>query len=138
MNAYFLAILTALLWGVVPLLEKTGLEGISPVTGLAVRSMGVLAGLFLMAVFFPPWKEVARLNGKTIILLTSGGFIASFVAQLIFYNALKAGQVSRVVPISACYPLVAFVLGVIFLGEKFTLIKFIGVSLIISGAILLR
>jgi len=138
MNAYYLAILTALIWGVVPIMEKLGLKGTHPIAGLAVRSLGVCLGLICLLFFYSPWSEFAKMSVKTIVLLALSGIAASLVAQLIFYHALKIGDVSRVVPVAGTYPLIAFVLGILLLGEKLTLPKTAGVILIMIGVILLR
>ncbi|NQV04490.1 MAG: EamA family transporter, partial [Candidatus Omnitrophica bacterium] len=73
-----------------------------------------------------------------IFLLVLGGFMASILGQIFFYNALKAGEASKVVPIAGIYPLVAFFLGVIFLGECFTIVKVCGVIFVVLGLFLLR
>ncbi len=138
MNAYFLAILTSLIWGVVPILEKIGLQKAPPIAGLALRSAGVSVGLICLLFFYSPWAELAKMPAKTIILLVLSGLLASFIAQFVFYHALKIGDVSRVVPISGTYPLIAFILGVLILGEKLTILKGIGVIFVVIGAFLLK
>jgi len=64
--------------------------------------------------------------------------MASILGQIFFYNALKTGEASKVVPIAGIYPLVAFLVGIIFLGESFTLMKATGVTFVILGLFLLR
>ncbi len=67
-----------------------------------------------------------------------GGLIAGFLGQLTLYNALKAGEASIVVPISATYPLVTLIIAVLILGESVTLAKVLGIVLVICGVALLR
>ena len=138
MNAFIWAILASFIWGVVPLLEKLGLAKVQPLTGLFYRCLGVLIGFLLLGVYVLKPQEIKAVDSGSIILLMLGGFLASFVAQICFYNGLKIGEVSRVVPISGSYPLVAFILGVIFLGETITLIKLVGVLFIIIGIWVLK
>ncbi len=138
MTAYYLALLTALLWGIVPILEKVGLRQAPPLAGLAVRSAGVILGLLFLLIFSPPWPELAKMPPKTIVCLLSAGLLASFIAQIAFYHALKVGQVSMVVPISGSYPLIAFILGILILGEKLTLAKTFGAAFVIAGIFLLK
>ncbi|MFC2061361.1 EamA family transporter [Elusimicrobiota bacterium] len=52
--------------------------------------------------------------------------------------ALKDAPASKAVPISATYPLIAAVLGVIILKENVTLIRLLGTVLIISGVCLVK
>ena len=45
MSAFAWAVLTALIWGVVPLLEKAGLKSSDPTIGVFARSVGVLVAV---------------------------------------------------------------------------------------------
>jgi transporter family protein len=64
--------------------------------------------------------------------------MASIIGQLCFYRALKIGDVSRVVPIGASYPVTACLLGILLLHEPVTLEKGIGILLVVGGTFLLR
>jgi len=138
MNAYSWAILTACIWGIVPILEKLGLHKVDPFTALFYRCIGVLVGLFLLGTFVVKPAQLKAVDGRSMLFLVLSGFLASFVAQITFYHGLKIGEVSRVVPISGTYPLVAFILSFLILGEAFTLSRFAGITLIVTGAWLLR
>ncbi len=138
MSAFFWALLTACIWGVVPLMEKVGVGGTAPTTGVIVRSLGVVAGLVCFGWFWAPWSAVRAVGWPSALLLAGGGFLASFVGQLAFYHALKAGAVSQVTPVAGAYPLVAALLGWIVLREPLTLVRLIGVVCVVVGVVLLR
>ncbi|MBI2174035.1 MAG: EamA family transporter [Candidatus Omnitrophica bacterium] len=138
MSAFWWALLTAGIWGVVPLMEKTGLGSLDPRLGVMVRSLGVLAGLLLFGWMLAPWSAVRTMSWGAIALLAGGGLLASFVGQLAFYHALKSGAVSQVTPVAGAYPLIAALLGWVFLREPFTLLRFFGVVCVVIGVILLR
>lgn len=139
MQAFHWAILTALVWGAAPLFEKMGIAKIDPLPGLFLRIFGVLFGMMLLLIFkFDIVKEAMSARPQTILFIMMGGFLASIVGQMFFYRALKMGEVSRMVPLAATYPVVTFILGVIFLSEKITLAKLGGVALIVSGIFLLK
>ena len=139
MNAMLWALLTACIWGIVPLMEKAGLGGpIPPAAGVIVRSLGVVAGLVLFGWWWSPWAAVRGLGWPSVLLLAGGGFLASFVGQLAFYQALKQGAVSQVTPVAGAYPLVAALLGWWFLREPLTLPRLAGVCCIVLGVLLLR
>lgn len=139
MKAFYFALMTAVVWGIVPILEKIGVARIAPLAGVFIRSCGVVIGIFIMAIFNNQAVRIAlKADPRTIFLLVLGGFMASIVGQIFFYNALKIGEVSKVVPIAGIYPLVAFLLGVIFLGETFTAVKLGGVIFVVLGLFLLR
>ena len=70
--------------------------------------------------------------------MVGGGFFASIVGQIFFYNALRTGETSKIVPLAGSYPLISFILGIIILKESFTMMKLWGVMFIILGIFLLR
>jgi len=139
MKAFYLALMTALVWGIVPILEKTGLVRIQPLAGLLVRSFGVIIGASILAIFNKgAFKVALKAEPHTLFFLVLAGIMASVVGQIFFYNALKTGEASKVVPIAGTYPLVTFLLGIIFLGESLTPLKVSGVIFVIFGLFLLR
>ncbi|MFC1508059.1 EamA family transporter [Candidatus Omnitrophota bacterium] len=139
MKAFYFALITAVIWGIVPILEKMGVSRIMPLAGIFIRSCGVLIGISILAIFNTQAVRVAlKADPRTIFLLVTGGFMASIVGQIFFYNALKTGEASKVVPVAGIYPLVSFFLGVIFLGESFTIVKGAGLLFILLGLYLLR
>ena len=139
MKYYYWVILAALAWGVAPLMEKMGLAKIAPVAGVFIRSMAVILGGLAIAVINPViLKDIAGYNIKSIMFIIAGGILASIFGQLFFYTALKSGEVSKVVPIAASYPLLSFILGVLFLNEGVTAAKIAGMVLIIAGIYLLK
>jgi len=138
MSAISWAILTACIWGVVPVLEKTGLKNVDSITGLFYRCIGVVMGLIFLSLFMIKPQQLKAVDAKSIGLLILSGILASLVAQLTFYKCLKMGEISRVVPISASYPLIAFLLGIFIFREKLTFVKGMGMFLIISGIWALR
>ncbi len=139
MSAYFYAVLTALTWGCVPLIEKMGLVKLPPLVGLFYRCLGVIAGIVLLLLFKGKDIRASMAELHTgMLFLVLGGFLASVVGQLFFYHSLKHGEASKVVPLAATYPLVSFLLGVILLGEKVTAVKVGGLLCILAGVFLLK
>ena len=138
MTAFFWALLTAAIWGVVPLMEKLGLANVQPTTGLVVRSMGVVIGLVVFGIAWSPWAALRTLSWSSMALLAGGGFLASFVGQLAFYQALKTGAISQLTPVAGAYPLVAALLGWWVLREPLTPTRALGALCVVMGVILLR
>ena len=138
MSAFLWALLTACIWGVVPLMEKVGLGGAPPAVGVVVRSAGVVIGLVVAIGFWSPWAAVRAMPWTSVVLLALGGLLASFVGQLAFYHALKSGALSQVTPVAGAYPLVAALLGWWVLREPLTLPRLLGVAFVVVGVILLR
>lgn len=138
MTAVSWALFAALFWGLAPIIEKTGLKGAPPLAGLFYRCVGVLIGMVLLAAFLVKPQEIRSVGVRSALFLIAGGFMASILGQICFYSGLKTGEVSRVVPISGAYPVIAFCLGVLLLGEGFTLLKAAGVACVVLGVCLLR
>jgi len=133
MSAFYWAILAACIWGIVPILEKVGLSKVDPLAGLFYRCLGVLAGLIILVAFILKPQQIKSVDYRSALFLIGGGFLASFVAQIAFYNGLKLGEVSKIVPISGSYPFLSFLLGILILGESVTPVKLLGTVLIIIG-----
>ena len=138
-KAFVFALLTAVIWGMAPAVEKAGLAGrLDPYVGVVIRTIPItitsLAGLLFMG----RWNELAQVDARSALLVTAGGLLAGFLGQLTLYTALKAGEASVVVSIAATYPLVALVVSVLFLGESLTLQKAAGAALVVGGVILLK
>jgi len=133
MNSIAWGLCAAVVWGVVPLLEKSGLAKVAPLTGLYYRCMGIVVSSLILGFFFLKPKEIRSVDVRSASLLVASGFLASFLAQLFFYNGLKQGETSRIVPIAASYPLLTFLLGVLFFNETISVLKIAGVFLVIAG-----
>lgn len=138
MNYYLFALLAAFFFGLAPIFGKLGLEGADPAVALSIRSF-VISGIML------GWLALNRdINIAVDVSMASWAFIAlegicaALIGQLFYYYALKSGDASVVVPIIASFPLFAFIIATVFLGDKITLSKVGGIALIVLGVVLLR
>ncbi|TVL98116.1 MAG: hypothetical protein CV082_01625 [Candidatus Brocadia sp. BL1] len=138
LEAFFLALLTAFIWGFVPFLEKIGLSSVEPTAAYLVRCSGIFLGIGILIAFTPQFPSFAKMGIKSVFFLVLAGMLAGVVAQLVFYKALKTGEISRIIPVTSCYPLFSFLLGWIFLGEEITVSKIAGMLLILGGILLLK
>jgi transporter family protein len=138
MSAWAWALLAACVWGVAPLLEKFGLKDTPPMAGLVYRCFGVVLGLVFLCLFVVKPQEIRAVGMRSALLLMLAGFTASIIGQTFFYNSLKLGEVSRMVPIAGSYPFIAFILGILIFGEPLTLLKFAGACSIVMGVWLLK
>ena len=82
------------------------------------------------------WQAPSSIPGKTWVFLTLSG-LATGASWLAYFRALKMGDASRVAPIDKLSIVLVAIFGVIFLGEKLSLINWFGVMLIASGAVIL-
>lgn len=138
MSAFLWAMVTAGIWGIVPLMEKIGVRNASPPGAVMVRSLGVVIGFLLCSGVWSPWATLRTIGWRSALLLAGGGLIASFIGQMAFYRALQAGPISQVTPVAGAYPLVAALLGWWVLREPLTLPRVAGMMCVIVGVLLLR
>jgi transporter family protein len=133
-----LLIITALLWGITPIIEKIGLAKIDPLVGITIRSTIVTIGLFILTFILGKGKSLVELDGRSILIFGASGVMAGLIGMWTYYSALKMEATSKIVPIAACYPLVTALLSVIILKEGVTLPRVVGTALIVIGVWLVK
>ena len=138
MKPYMLALVAALCWGVAPIFEKWSLLRASPLTVLTVRSLVVSATLLVVGLLTGQLQELRRVDASLFQLIAMGGLFGSLVGLFIYFWALKQDLASTVVPVAGSYPLIAAVLGILFLGEPISFQRLLGASLVVLGVLLVR
>ncbi len=133
-----LLIVTTLLWGATPILEKIGLAKVDPLIGVTLRSAIVTVGLFMLTFLMGKGRALIEVDGKSVLLFGASGLMAGLLGMWTYYMALKMEATSKIVPIAACYPLVTALLSVLVLKEGVTLHRVIGTVLIVSGIWLVK
>lgn len=130
--------ITALCWGSTPILEKVGLKEVDPFVGVTVRSVAITAVLLVVAAVSGRLGDILSVDLRTVLIFSSSGVLAGLLGMWTYFWALKMGATSRVVPIAASYPLVTALLGMLLLGEQLTLLRFLGIVLIVLGIWLVK
>jgi transporter family protein len=133
-----LLIVTALLWGTTPIIEKIGLAKVDPLIGVTVRSAIVTAGLLILIFLLGKGKSLMEVDGKSFLIFGASGVMAGLLGMWTYYTVLKAEPTSKIVPIAACYPLVTVLLSALILKEGVTISRLIGTVLIVSGVWLVK
>ena len=128
-----LLVVTTLLWGVTPILEKIGLTKVDPVVGITIRSAVATVGLLIFTLLLGRGRALMEVDGKGFLLFGASGVLAGALGMWAYYAALKMEATSKIVPISASYPLVTALLSVLILREGVTLPRVIGTALIVIG-----
>ncbi len=135
MKAVVFALLSALVWGTAPLIFKLGLKGdIPPLAGIFFHNLTASAFALLTMLIF---KESFNYPVRDIAIISFGGFVSGFLGLLLYYKAIKVGEVSVVAPIVASSPLWASLFAFVLLGESFTTLKLIGTILVVVGVALI-
>ena len=132
-----LALIVAALWGLAPIFEKISLQYMSPIFILSVRFFLVTA---LLVPFFISTNQamlLPELNIKNILIILIPGLLA-VLGIFLYFNALSDSSVSKIVPLTAVYPLFTCFYAYIFLKEDFSTEKIIGTVLIVAGVFVLN
>lgn len=138
MKPYTMALVAALCWGIAPIFEKWSLVRASPLTVLTVRSLVVSATLVVVGFLSGQLQDLRRVDGPLFLLIAMGGFLGSLTGLFIYFWALKQDLASTVVPVAGSYPLVAAILGILFLGEPLSIQRLVGACLVALGVFLVR
>lgn len=138
MRSTLFVLLTLLLWGIAPILEKAGLARLEPVVALSVRSFAISLLLLGFLGFSGNLGQIGGADWRAVLLVVIGGVVGALLGQISYYQALKFGEVSRIVPLVGAFPLVTVLLSRVFLGEPLSAIKFVGAGLIVVGVLLVK
>ena len=133
-----LLFVTMLLWGATPLLEKTGLKEVEPLTGVLIRSVTVTVILLVIFLAKGKMQELTKVSLKNYSLFAASGLMAGLFAMWTYYYVLKTGMTSKIVPIAAAYPLITAFMSMTVLGEQVTIQRLIGIVVTIVGIILIQ
>jgi transporter family protein len=133
MVVILLLIVTTLLWGFTPILEKVALTKVDPLVGVTIRSALVTTGLFILTFLVGKGKALMEVDGRSFLLFGASGMMAGLLGMWTYYAALKMEATSKIVPIAASYPLVTALLSVLILGEEVTLPRVVGTAFIVIG-----
>jgi transporter family protein len=128
-----LLIVTTLLWGFTPILEKVALTKVDPLVGITIRTTIAAVGLLILTLLLGRGRALIEVDGKGFLLFGASGLLAGALGMWAYYAALKMEATSKIVPISASYPLVTALLSVLILREGVTLPRVIGTALIVIG-----
>ncbi len=134
----FLLVVTAVLWGATPIIEKIGLTKVDPLVGVTIRSTIVTVGLFILTIVLGRGKALMEVDGRTFLIFGTSGVMAGLLGMWTYYIVLKMEPTSKIVPIAACYPLVTALLSVLILKEGVTIQRVIGTALIVTGIWLVK
>jgi transporter family protein len=94
-----------------------------------------LAYAVLASVLVVAFGETPSLGPGSAWAAVSGAFASC--SLLAFFIALGRGDASRVVPVSAAYPLVTAIVAALVLSEELTLLRLGGTVLVVGGVVVL-
>lgn len=123
------AILAAITWGMQTVFIKKGLLTLTPTSGLVINLFVSSITLWLFTSFFPP----TSLNYEAIMFFALGGAFGTFLGVVFLYEGIHRVGAALTCTLSSISPLFASFFAIILLGEKITLLIFLGTLTIILG-----
>ncbi|MFW9911877.1 MAG: DMT family transporter [Candidatus Thorarchaeota archaeon] len=131
-----LGLLSALFFAVQNVIIKWIGEDVRPVAANSIRVWISLPIIFFIAV--NPFRQANfALPMQTYVALALSVFFAAGFGDVVFFQSQDRIGVSSAFAIANTYPMVTYFLAILFLGDLFIPVRFIGVILAISGIILI-
>ena len=131
----FWALLSALFAALTAIFAKVGLEEIGADLASFIRTIVILPALALFIFTTGQFQPFSELSARSLWFLLLSG-LATALSWLAYFRALKLGEASQVAPIDKLSVVFVVLLGVLFLGEKFTPANWLGIALMLAGAFL--
>lgn len=128
----FLALLTAVLWGVLPIKLKQVLQVMDPVTVTWFRLL--LSGSILLAYLaasrrLPAFRPLGK-KGAWLLLLAIAGLTANYVLYLVGLNLLSPGTTQLVIQVA---PILLLISSLFVFRERFSLGQGLGLLVLLVG-----
>jgi transporter family protein len=130
------SLLSAVFAAFTAILAKKGVAGVDANLATAVRTSVVVVFTWLLAYLTRTAAPFQNFTSKTWLFLALSG-MATGLSWLCYFRALQVGEASRVAPVDKLSVVFVILAAVVFLGEKLTLGKGVGVVLIAAGAIVI-
>ena len=131
----FWAVLSALFAALTAIFAKIGVENVNSDLAALIRTLVVICVLTLIVFATGQFQDPARISGRTYLFLALSG-LGTGASWLCYFRALKLGNAAQVAPIDKLSVVMVAILGVVLLGEKLSVVNWLGVLLIASGAVL--
>lgn len=129
------SIITLTLWGVWGIFGKLAYRSISPREYIPLVLIGNIAVL-IIASFFLLRPSHFRITSQDAIFAVISS-IAYIAGGLFFFLALGKGETSKVVLITALYPIITISYSLLFMNEPISATKLIGIVTVFLGIIFL-
>ena len=131
-------LLAIVCWGASAVFDKMMLNYLEPGSAFVARVIFTILVFLPLAVWkFTPAKQAMQTAGKISVLFVFLSVAVSMSGVYFYFKAMSGCEASRIVPLASTYPLIAFFLAYLFLGESFTVSKLFGTFLVCSGVFFL-
>ena len=127
------ALLSAGFAALTAVFAKVGVEHVNPDAATLIRTLVILAVLTAMVSISGELRSVANASGRTYLFLVLSG-LATGASWLCYFRALSLADASRVAPLDKLSVVLVAVFGAVFLGERLSLVNWLGIAMIGAGA----
>ena len=127
------ALLSACFAALTAVFAKVGVQQVNPDAATWIRTVVILAVLTTMVTASGEIRTVAEASGRTYLFLVLSG-LATGASWLCYFRALSLGDAARVAPVDKLSVVLVAVFGVAFLGERLSVLNWLGIALIGTGA----
>lgn len=138
MTVTLLALLVAAIWGIAPIFEKLSLARVSPFTALTIRFMFTTGIVVVFSLVSGKFRDIKNVDPMSLLWICLGGLVGGVIGLLIYFVALKQGAATRIVPITATFPLFTAFYAYLFLNEQITATRVAGIVLVVFGVVLIN
>jgi bacterial/archaeal transporter family protein len=135
LNWQFWALMSAGFAALTAIFAKIGVSDINPDFATFIRTIVILLVLGGILSVIGGWQSPVGIAPKTWVFLGLSG-LATGASWICYFRALKLGDAARVAPLDKMSVLLVAVFAVVFLGERLTLLNWLGIVLIAGGTVL--
>ncbi len=112
---------------------KVGVASVSPDVATLIRTVVILAVLGAIVTATGEIRQAAGASARTYAFLILSG-LATGASWLCYFRALSVGDAARVAPLDKLSVVLVAVFSVLFLGERLSVVNWLGIGLIGAGA----
>jgi len=130
------AILSAVFAALTAIFAKVGIEKINSDFATFIRTIVILFVLGFILLATNQFQSLKSISPKSLLFLILSG-IATGGSWICYFRALKLGNASQVAPIDKLSVVLVALFAVVFLGERLSLVHWLGIVFIAVGAVII-
>ncbi|QOL81195.1 EamA family transporter [Pseudooceanicola spongiae] len=132
----FWAFLAAIFAALTAIFAKIGVDNVNSDFATFLRTLVVLVVLGLILSVTRKFQSLSSISPRSAVFLVLSG-LATGASWLCYFRALKLGNASQVAPVDKLSVVLVAVFGVLILGEHLSVMGWIGVALVGTGAVVM-
>lgn len=130
------AVCSAFFAGITSILAKSGIKNTDSNVATAIRTIVVLICAWIMILLTGAQEGIREISEVSLIFLVLSG-MATGASWLCYFKALQIGDINKVVPIDKTSTVLSIIMAFIFLRERISVGKLIGIIGITVGTFLM-